>query len=283
MENERLLIVNADDFGMNDAATEGIIESHLAGTVTSTTLMVNGHAVGRAADLATRNPGLGVGLHFNLTWGRPVAGPRQVPALVGDDGLFLPREKLAWRLLSGRVPAEQIQAELKAQVARFQELGLQMTHVDSHQHVHAFGRVFDAVAGHCRESRIPMRVPWVSGSQVGSAARRVRRAALAGLLARVTRRWRADVRSNDGLGSVFDLGTPEGPFGDEEYREILRSADGQAFELMVHPVSNAREMEGYTRIGKVGEAEWRYLRSGRLAGIAREEGFHLGNFRDLAG
>src|SRR5690606_8790554 len=38
---KRLLIINADDFGLNRAATDAIVECHRAGTVTSTTLMAN--------------------------------------------------------------------------------------------------------------------------------------------------------------------------------------------------------------------------------------------------
>src|SRR5690606_10679198 len=147
----RLLVVNADDFGLNDAATEGIIESHAVGSVTSTTLMVNAPAAQRAAVLAESYPSLGVGLHFNLTWGQPVAAPKDVPALLAPDGSFLTRTALAGRLLTGRVPAAQITAELHAQYDRMRSLGLQPTHVDSHQHVHGFGRVFSSVANLCAD------------------------------------------------------------------------------------------------------------------------------------
>jgi hypothetical protein len=102
------------------------------------------------------------------------------------------------------------------------------------------------------------------------------------MLARATKRWRGHVRWNDDLGSIFDVGADGAPLQDEIYRHILQRARGQAFELMVHPVTDASAMEGYTRIGRVGEAEWRYLRSGTLASIARETKFRLGNYRDLA-
>jgi predicted glycoside hydrolase/deacetylase ChbG (UPF0249 family) len=278
----RLLIVNADDFGLNEAATNGIIQSHRAGTVTSTTLMVNAPAAEQAATLAREHPALGVGLHFNLTWGRPLSAPDDVPALVGADGAFLPREKLARRLLLGRVPTQQVATELQAQLWRIEELGIRPTHIDSHQHVHAFGAVFSAVARHCADAGIPMRVPWVASDHNVSTGRRLRRALLRTLLARSTARWRGRVRWNDGLGSVFDLGVHGEPLEDAHYRRILERAHGQCFELMVHPVTDAHAMDGYTRIGEVAEAEWRYLRTGRLAEIAQAMGFRLGSYRDLA-
>lgn len=278
----RMLIVNADDFGLNDAATDGIVESHRAGTVTSTTLMVNAPAAERAAALARENPALGIGLHFNLTWGRPLSAPGDVPALVDADGAFLPREKLARRLLLGRVPTRQVAAELQAQLRRLDELGIRPTHIDSHQHVHAFGAVFLAVARHCADASIPMRVPWVAADQNVSIGRRLRRALLRSMLARSTARWRGRVCWNDGLGSVFDLGAHGEPLEDTHYRRILSRARGDCFELMVHPVTDARAMAGYTRIGEVAEAEWRYLRTGRLVEVARAMGFRLGSYRDLA-
>lgn len=278
----RLLIVNADDFGLNDAANDGIIQAHAAGTVTSTTLMVNGRAAERAAALAAEHPELGVGLHFNLTWGHPVSSPAAVSSLVGGDGMFMPREALARRLLTGRVRREQVCAELRAQLNRMAELGLQPTHIDSHQHVHGFGPVFSAIAEYCATAAIPMRVPWVASADAGGFKRRIRRALLARMLARSTTHWSDRVSWNDGLGSIFDVPGGQQRPEDEVYRSILRQAQGQSFELMVHPVTDARAMGGFTRIGEVGEAEWRYLCSGSLVDVIRAEGFRPGTYRDLA-
>lgn len=279
--SKRLLIVNADDFGLNEAANAGIIQSHQAGSVTSTTLMVNAPAGEAAARLAHRNPELGVGLHFNLTWGRPLSAPEQVPALLADDGTFVSRGLLGRRVVAGRVPAAQVALELQAQFERLRELGVQPTHIDSHQHVHGFGVVFDAIAGQCTSAGIPMRVPWAARDTATGITRRLRRSLLAALLARSTRRWRGRVRWNDGIGSVFDLGLDAQEFGDAHYLRILTRARGHAFELMVHPVVDAQAMQGYTQIGAVGEAEWRYLRTGSLRALAQAIGFRLGSYRDL--
>lgn len=280
-QSTRLLIVNADDFGLNDAATDGIAETHLAGSVTSTTLMVNAPAAVRAAEFAQAHPALGVGLHFNLTWGRPVAPLELVPALVSADGTFLERAALARRLLGGSVPRGQIQTELRAQVRALSALGVYASHVDSHQHVHGFGSVFDAVANHCSEAGIPMRVPWVATLESNNVARRVRRRILGWMLKRAVNRWRGRVAWNDDIGSVFDLDARSRSFSDGDYLQLLQRARGSSFELMVHPVTEAAAMDGYTRIGAIAEAEWRYLRTGCLAKVAYEAGFRLGNYRDL--
>jgi chitin disaccharide deacetylase len=103
----RTLIINADDFGVSPGVNDGILEAHIRGVVTSTSLMVVAPAAQAAAELANRHPELSVGLHF----------VDDSPEL--DD------------------PAYAADA-FERQLARFRELmGRGPTHVDSHHHVHA--------------------------------------------------------------------------------------------------------------------------------------------------
>lgn len=277
----RVLIVNADDFGLNQAATNGILECHRAGSVTSTTLMANAPDCVRAAGLAAGHPALGVGLHFNLTWGCPLSDPSRVPALLDCQGEFLSRRELATRLMLGRVPRAQLDRELEAQLDRLRHLGVAITHVDSHQHIHAFPQVFSSIARFCSNQRLPMRVPWVAADRSTGFARRLRRGILAALVATSTRRWRGRVRWTSGMGSVFELGAHGEPLHASHYRAVLQVAPPGAFELMVHPVTSAVAMEGYTRVGAVAQAEYEWLRMGGLPELAEAMGFHLGTYRDL--
>ena len=84
----RRLIVNADDFGLAGSVSTGIIDVYQSGQLSSTTLMVNMPGTEEAVDLAERHPGLGVGLHFNLTEGRPLT---DALSLVDSDGAYLLR------------------------------------------------------------------------------------------------------------------------------------------------------------------------------------------------
>ncbi len=277
----RKLIVNADDFGLNDSATDGIADCFSRGIVTSATLMANAPAFDRAAEFAIQNPELGVGLHFNLTWGSPISAAVDVPALVNSKGGFLGRNEIARRLWFGRVPSEQIMMELNAQLARIRSTGIRPTHIDSHQHIHAFGSVFSVIAEQCENEELPMRVPWVATEKGAGLFRWLRRGLLTGLVSRATNAWRGRVAWNDGLGSLFDVTNLGMPPDDKHYRAILSAAEGDVFELMVHPVSDGSAMSGFTGIGEVSEAEWRYLRTGKLASIAEELGFELSTYRDV--
>lgn len=79
---ERVLIVNADDFGLSKGQNYGIVEACRNGVVTSTTALVNGAAIDHAVQLSRDIPALAVGMHFVLTLGRPLT---PMPALRVTD------------------------------------------------------------------------------------------------------------------------------------------------------------------------------------------------------
>src|SRR4030066_295788 len=91
---KKMLIVNADDFGMSEEISDGIITAHLEGIVTSTSLMVNMPDAKRAVRLAQQTPSLDVGMHLNMTEGHPVLPPEKVPTLVNNTGEFLSDKKI---------------------------------------------------------------------------------------------------------------------------------------------------------------------------------------------
>ena len=106
--------------------------------------MANMPAAEEITDLCRERPGLGVGVHLNLSEGYPVLTPDSVSSLVGDDGCFLPKWRLLQRCLLRQVQVEHLVAEIDAQVAGVASLVPRVTHVDSHQNVHIFPLVMRA-------------------------------------------------------------------------------------------------------------------------------------------
>src|SRR5207248_5901365 len=86
----RRLIVNADDFGLTQPITDGVIEAFERGILTSASLVATGEAFQRAAQYAARRSDLDSGIHLMIVQGAPVLPPEQVPSLVQESGLFLP-------------------------------------------------------------------------------------------------------------------------------------------------------------------------------------------------
>ncbi len=132
-ERERgLLIVNADDWGLDTATTNAIHECLAAGAVTSVSAMVHMGDSARAATL----PVGPVGLHLNLT--TPFTDPR-CPELVRrrHDRLIRQFSRPTFRLpgCDPRLFGE-IKRSVGDQLAAFRELyGRDPTHVDGHHHV----------------------------------------------------------------------------------------------------------------------------------------------------
>ncbi|HHT0963796.1 TPA: chitin disaccharide deacetylase [Klebsiella pneumoniae] len=143
---ERVLIVNADDFGLSKGQNYGIIEACRNGVVTSTTALVNGAAIDHAAQLSRSTPELAVGMHFVLTLGKWIWQQAE------EDSL----------------PLEEIAHELACQYRRFVELfGHEPTHIDSHHHVHMFAQIYPIVAAFAREKGIALRIDRQVAAQSG--------------------------------------------------------------------------------------------------------------------
>lgn len=141
MADERLLIVNADDFGQSRGVNSGIVQAHLEGIVTSASLMVHGSAVLEAIELCTRCSNLDLGLHFDLGEWR------------SNGGVWEP----VYEVVSIEDP-ERVRAEVLHQLDRFRSLLVRTpTHLDSHQHVHLKESLRPLFVTLAEEAGIPLR------------------------------------------------------------------------------------------------------------------------------
>lgn len=148
----RRLYIVCDDFGLTEGVSRGIIKSIQAGCVTATSAMMCGE---ESAELTARmgGPIAGhIGLHLQLTDGRPCLPPEQIPSLVGSDGRF-PR---SWRNL-GQLDSREILAEWQAQYERLTGLGFRPTHLDVHHNLHRNPMVTKAYCVVARRWRLPAR------------------------------------------------------------------------------------------------------------------------------
>lgn len=140
------LIVNADDFGLTEGVNRAVIEGHLDGIITSASLLANGAGFQSAVELAKKHIHLGVGVHLNLTQGRPIANSREITNLLDPEGQFFsgPLNQVK-RLLTGQTRLDDVETELRAQIARVRCSGVRITHLDGHQHIHVLPKVFNIV------------------------------------------------------------------------------------------------------------------------------------------
>jgi predicted glycoside hydrolase/deacetylase ChbG (UPF0249 family) len=131
---DRVAVVHVDDVGMCHAANEGAFEALAKGPATCGSVMVPCPWFAEAAALAREHPELDLGVHLTLNseweryrWG-PVAERCAVPSLLDGAG-GLPRTSL--EAARSAKPAE-VEIELRAQIERALEAGIDVTHLDSH-------------------------------------------------------------------------------------------------------------------------------------------------------
>src|SRR5205814_6575468 len=131
------LIVNADDLGWTDGVNRGIVEAFHHGIVTSASLLANGAAFAGGAEAARSAPGLGIGVHLNVSDGPPVADRKTVRSLLNGDGEFAggPENLLLRRARRGLVLAE-VENEWDAQIRRLRNAGNTPMHLDAQKQVH---------------------------------------------------------------------------------------------------------------------------------------------------
>ncbi|MGC1905035.1 MAG: ChbG/HpnK family deacetylase [Candidatus Acidiferrum sp.] len=138
------LIVNADDLGWTAGVNRGILEAHRNGIVTSASLLANGASFADGIDAAKSTPGLGVGVHLNLSDGAPVAPCELVTSLLNNDGEFNGGpENLLMRIARGALETNEVEQEWEAQIEKVREAGIQPTHLDGHKHVHMLPGLFE--------------------------------------------------------------------------------------------------------------------------------------------
>jgi predicted glycoside hydrolase/deacetylase ChbG (UPF0249 family) len=279
MSQPILLIVNADDFGLAAGTNAGVAQACDLGLVRSASLLAGGPAAEEAARVAAARPQLGVGVHLALTQIRPVLPAARAPGLTGGGEAFpAGPAALARRLFAGRISEAEILAEFTAQIERAKDLGVRISHVDSHQHLHLLPGVRRPFVEAAKKFGIRrMRLPRLGGP-VRAAGEWVKAAAIVA------------ARGTAG-GSFAGMIWPDkfwglacsGELTRGRLLAILAALRPGVNELMTHPAAADPAMRAQF-------ASWNYRWEDELAALCdpaaaalvEKRGVRLGNFHDLS-
>ncbi|WP_207911041.1 polysaccharide deacetylase family protein [Paenibacillus albiflavus] len=163
--NDRLLIINADDYGMCHSMNAAAEELLLAGAISSATLMVPCAWAKEGAAFAKKYPQVDIGVHLTFTsewdhykWG-PVTRLTDVNSLITDEGFF-PEDCLSFEL---QAEPEQVKIEIQKQIEQAIAWGVDPTHLDVHMgslYGLATGRDYlEVVLEACEHYKLPLRLP----------------------------------------------------------------------------------------------------------------------------
>ncbi len=148
------IIINADDFGMSKEVNEGTKDGIRQGIISSVSVMANMPYFDDAIAFLRNYPKVSVGLHFNITEGKPVILPKHVGNIIREDDYFFHWPQLIGRVAFDAIQLKEVETELKAQFKRLQNTGLPITHIDSHHHVHLYPSIFNLVSKFADEKGI---------------------------------------------------------------------------------------------------------------------------------
>jgi predicted glycoside hydrolase/deacetylase ChbG (UPF0249 family) len=247
--------------------------------------MVNTDGALDAVQLARQHPDLGVGLHFNLTHGKPISPPGNIPSLVDNSGRFYSRTRFEKNIILGKISSRDLKKEFHAQLNEFNKSGLGITHIDSHHHIHMFPPVFKIISKYARESGLPLRVPWVS---YGLVSPTIRLKGLKSLSKKLLSNYLTHKLSN---GSLEGFWTPDAfmsihdyiPFPlrieYRHYSNMIRSAPCGTTEIMVHPAYVTPTLERLFSEAHIKAQERKVLTRRSLLKLAQESGFNAASYR----
>ncbi len=199
-----MIILCADDFGLTDGVSRAIIELCHARRLSATSALVTfDDWATQAQRLHELRPSTAIGLHFNLTLGRPRLMTEKATHL-DPSGAFLPLPMLILRALNRRLDEDQIRKECSAQIATFHSAtGAFPDFIDGHQHVHVLPvvrhGVLAAIAEHDWPQKPLIRSPLLRQSRARLGLTTALKAQAVGWLARGCDRElrKAGLPSND--------------------------------------------------------------------------------------
>jgi predicted glycoside hydrolase/deacetylase ChbG (UPF0249 family) len=215
------IIVNADDLGISCQVNDAVFSLMAEGRVTSATMLAIGPLVAEAAARVRDFPMCSFGVHLNLTEFKPLTTDSALAPILNEAGEF--NSNRIRKIHVGSRLREAIFHEWCAQIERLRTLGVELSHIDSHHHVHT----------------IPSLFPVLKRVQKACGIRRVRlsmniygpRAKTSSLLLLKKRLWNFAVRNLHATittAGMTDLDT----FVETAGR---MKAAAQTIEVMVHP------------------------------------------------
>jgi len=281
------LIVNADDLGWTDGVNQGIVEAFHRGIVTSASLLANGAVFAGGAEAARSAPGLGVGVHLNLSDGPPIADRKTVRSLLNGDGEFAggPESLLLRRARRGLVLGE-VEREWDAQIRRVRDAGITPTHLDGHKHVHMLPGLFEIALRLAKHHGIAAMRVSLESSSLGAALASGTKTnpgllLKQGVQARGLKLLARDARAKAERAGIFTADcfcgiAQTGALTREGVEQFLKSLPDGTTELMCHPgYADAALQKSPTRLQDSRQTELKILTDTGIRNLVASLGIRL--------
>ncbi len=162
-DRARLLIITADDFGASNNINEGIKLAADKNTITAISALTNfSESLPELKEISEGHPEIGIGVHLNITTGKPVLPAAFVPSLVNAEGNFYTVDELLPIL--GNISLTELRNELREQVLALKNRNIKIDHLSDQNGILSFYTpFFEVVTALALEFSTPVRTPAIAG------------------------------------------------------------------------------------------------------------------------
>lgn len=148
------LIINADDYGLSKSISDGIILGIREGYITSTSIMANMTWAEYAIQKALEYNIDCIGLHINLTVGKPIL---KNDNLINNNGYFYyNKEQIENPKLTYQDAYNEIMAQVNA-ISNYSDGKLKIDHLDTHHHLMDNSNIKQAIVDIVQKLNLPIR------------------------------------------------------------------------------------------------------------------------------
>ncbi len=265
----KFLIVNADDFGLSEEISKGIISASEKGIVTSTSVVANGKYFKEGISLL-KDVRLDVGVHLSLVGGeKPLTGT--IDGLVDERGLFFQEFKdVIPRIITNRYDRNGLRNELFEQVGLLKDVGVDISHIDSHQHLHILPGIREITVEIARN----FNIRWVRLPRPGFFS-------VFGLSMHILSKILSHKLKNNRLSYTdhFEGFELSGSMNEKALTGIINNLKEGVTELIVHP---GYDSSGDYKWGYGWEEELNALCSGNIKSLIKDKEILLKSFNQIS-
>ena len=280
-EGSKVVIFHNDDAGLCHDTNLGSIRSLEEGVVTSWSVMMPCPWVPEIAEYLERNPEVCSGLHLTLNseWNhyrwRPVADASAVPGLIDEDGYM----HSSSRDTAQHATADEVETEIRAQIALAERMGLPITHLDTHMGtIYARPDFLERYVQVGIEKNIPVMMP--AGHMAFIRMENPEALAAKELILDLAQRlWDA------GLPLLDDLHTASYSWKTAEktdlFIDVVRNLEPGVTQIIVHAIEPSPNFDAISTSGDVRAGDLYAMIDPRLREVIEEEGIILTTWREL--
>ena len=289
----KVLILHVDDAGMSWDSNQGAINAIEKGVATSVSVMMPCPWVPGFVHHVQKNPSIDAGLHLTLTsewrdyrWG-PLTGKPASPGLVDEEGAL-------WSSVENVVKhatADEVEAEIRAQLERSRKMGMEPTHLDSHM-----GTLFattDFLQRYVKvgiENKIPVMLPgghntMIMAQMQGSEQLRQQLQSVGQML------WASGLPVLDDLHNVSydwqypsDKNIPDGDlqkFATSKYKETIKALKPGLTMVIMHCTAPTEVFPYITDSGKIRQGDLLAMTDPEFKKFLQAEGIILTTWREV--